>query len=144
MSTPTVTLTVKINTFRPINAPYPVDASMAMTQGDPATFSFDEPTQALTITVPTQELVQIIYQLPDPAYVLLGIAFNPPKQGCVGRAEFPSVSLNRNPTCSQMFVTDTCLEAFNGISFDYVILVQEVISGDIGLIDPEIETEVEE
>jgi hypothetical protein len=143
MSIPTATLTVTIDTFRPISSPYPVLATLALTQGDPQIFTYNDQTETLTITLPTSQTVQLIYQLPDPRYVLLGISFSPVKGGGVGRIEFPSVALNRNPTCSQLFVTDTCLEQYNGISFDYDLLVQEVASGDIGLIDPDIETDIE-
>jgi hypothetical protein len=142
MSIPTTILSVTINTFRPIGCPYPIDATLALTQGDPGIFSFDGKT--LTIKLPSSEQIQITYQLPDPRYVLLGIAFNPPTTGGVGRKEFPLVSLNREAACSQMFVTDMCLEKYNGTSFDYVILVQEVASGNIGLIDPDIETEIQD
>jgi len=44
-------------------------------------------------------------------------------------------------TGSQLTVTDACMNACVGIEYTYVILVQEVASGNIGLIDPGIENE---
>jgi len=141
MSIPTVTLAVTINTFRPIGSVYPIDATFALTAGDPRIFKFDGET--LLITLPTSQPVQIIYQLSDPRYVLLGIAFTPPKSGGVGRVEFPTITLNRNPEWSQMFVVDAAHRKLSGIDYPYVVLVQEVASGAIGLIDPDIETDIE-
>ena len=40
-----------------------------------------------------------------------------------------------------MTVADACLDRYNGVEFTYVILVQEVATGNIGLIDPGIENE---
>jgi hypothetical protein len=141
MSIPTVTLAVTINAFRPIGSVYPIDATLAMTAGDPGIFSFDGET--LIVTLPSSQPVQIIYQLSDPRYVLLGIAFSPPKGG-VGRVEFPTVTLNRNPVWSQMFVVDAAYSQLSGVDYPYVVLVQEVASGAIGLIDPDIETEIQD
>jgi hypothetical protein len=101
--------------------------------------------QSITITVPTDYLgsVQLIYQLPDPKYVLLGAAFRSPNGGA-GRLEFRSAAVSRDPYGSQMVVTDACIAECNGVEFSYVILVQEVSTGNIGLIDPDVETNPEE
>jgi hypothetical protein len=40
-----------------------------------------------------------------------------------------------------MVVTDACMKQCDNVTFSYVILVQEVATANIGLIDPEIETE---
>jgi hypothetical protein len=58
--------------------------------------------------------------------------------------EFRDVQLNRDPFESQMTVTDSCNPIFDGQDFKYVILVQEVKTGNIGLIDPDVETEEDE
>lgn len=113
----------------------------------PATFSGDG--ESIQITVPTgyQGAVQLTYQLPSARYTLVGIAFtqaNPaPNQQLTesfSRIEFPQVIIQRDVTGSQMIVTDECLDQFNNVVFDYVILVQDIETGNIGLIDPEIET----
>ncbi len=140
MSIPTATLSIQVNSFRPLGSVFSINATLSLAQGDPGTFTFDGVT--LTIRVPAGQPVQIVYQLPDPRYVLLGVAFNP-ITGSVGRTEFPTITLNRDPNGSQMFVTDNDLARFDGTNFDYVILAQETLTGNIGLIDPEIETEIE-
>jgi hypothetical protein len=98
--------------------------------------------ETITVTVPNKYVgsVEITYQLPDPRYALLGLAFKGPNGG-VGRVEFRSVSIKRDVYGSQITVTDACVERYNGVEFTYVILVQEVASGNIGLIDPGIENE---
>jgi len=49
------------------------------------------------VTAPNGYLgsVQLTYQLPDPKYVLLGLAFKGPNGG-VGRLEFRGVAINRD------------------------------------------------
>jgi hypothetical protein len=98
--------------------------------------------ETIVVTVPSGYLgsVQLTYQLPDPKYVLLGLAFKGPNGG-VGRLEFRSVAINRDVYGSQLTVTDACVNQCVGIEYTYVILVQEVASGNIGLIDPGIENE---
>ncbi len=98
--------------------------------------------QSIVITVPKGYLgsVQLTYQLPDAKYVLLGVAFRGPNGG-VGRVEFRGVGIERDLYSSQLTVTDSCVNLCNGIDFTYVILVQEVATGSIGLIDPDIENE---
>lgn len=115
----------------------------------PAEFSGDG--ESIKIVVPPgyQGSVQLTYQLPDPRYTLVGIAFTESApapsqtqalQDSISRLEFPQVIIQRDITGSQMIVTDDCLDQLNNVVFDYVILVQHVESGNIGLIDPEIET----
>ena len=140
MSIPTATLQIAISAFRPTGSVFPISATLSLVAGDPGNFSFNG--QTLVITLPSSQNVQLIYQLPDPRYVLLGLAFNP-VQGGVGRVEFPTITLNRNPSCSQMFVTDAALPQLSGVDYSYVILVQEAATGAMGVIDPYIETDIE-
>jgi hypothetical protein len=110
----------------------------------PKTPVFSGDGQSITITVPKgyEGLVQLIYQLPDPRYVMLGAAFQGPNTSA-GELEFRDIDLNRDLTGSQMVVTDSCDPQFDGVEFSYVILIQEVATGNIGLIDPGVETEEE-
>lgn len=123
----------------------PTDTSPPSPQ--PAEFSGDG--QSIQITVPSgyQGSVQLTYQLPDPRYTLIGIAFTqatpaPTQQlkESTSRLEFPQVIVQRDMTGSQMIVTDDCLNQFNQVVFDYVIIVQDIQTGNIGLIDPDVET----
>lgn len=99
--------------------------------------------QSITITVPKgyQGSVLLTYQLPSPEYVLVGVAFKSQAAAGVGQLEFPIVEILRDPTGGQMTVTDSCANHADETKFAYVILVQHVPSANIGLIDPDIETE---
>jgi len=137
-SQPTATITVTIDAFFPIGSIYPINSTLALTAGDPQVFNLSGDT--LTITVPSGTPVIINYVLNDSRYVLLGIAFNPNGAGA-GRKEFPQVALTRTLSNSTMSVTDASLAAFQGVHYTYVILVQEVATGSIGIIDPDIEND---
>lgn len=116
----------------------------------PGNFTVTAPQPAsLLVTVPAAYVgaVQLTFQLPDPNYILLGIAMNPTTSPdgsrSVGRQEFRTVAINRDPSGSQMTVTDACLANFVNLDFTYVILVQRVSDGAIGMIDPDIDNETE-
>jgi hypothetical protein len=85
--------------------------------------------------------VVLNFTLPDARYTLLGLAFLPSADG-VGIDEFPAVSLSRNEGASNLAVTDDYLKADDDILFDFLILVQDVGSGDIGAIDPMIRSRI--
>jgi hypothetical protein len=72
--------------------------------------------------------------------MLLGVAFKSPS-GDVGQMEFRDVSINRDAYGSQMTVTDSCIHECDHVTYSYVILVQETATANIGLIDPDVETE---
>jgi len=149
------TVLLKINSFLPMSGVWgegpsiqayiapPKDISPGPEPASPIfTTKTKKSGQSIVINVPNAYpgRVQLIYQLPDPRYVLLGLAFRGPNGG-VGRVEFRDVALIRDPFGSQMTVTDSCDPNFDNVDFQYVILVQEVATGNIGLIDPDVETE---
>jgi hypothetical protein len=149
MYSATVLLTIR--EFVPMTGVYgqspSIDAVIAPPQNispppQPTTPVFSGDGQSITITVPRNYSgsVELIYQLPDPRYVLLGAAFKAPN-GDVGRQEFRDITVDRDTVNSQMTVTDACDSQFFNVDFSYVILVQEVATGNIGLIDPDVETE---
>jgi hypothetical protein len=107
---------------------------------EPPVFSGDG--ESITITLPKgyKGSVQLIYQLPDPRYMLLGAAFKA-EDSSVGQVEFPTVAISRDPYGSEMMVTNSCAHSSDGKEYHYVILVQEVATANIGLIDPDIETD---
>lgn len=151
----TATTQITINQFVPMNGVIgqspTIDASISPpinTSPQPAgqekpVFTGDG--ESITVTVPQgyTGATQLTYQLFDSRYVLLGLAFLNP-QGGAGRTEFSRLDIDRDTTSSQIIVTDDCVTALAGIEFQYVILVQEVASGFIGLIDPDIENDIEE
>jgi hypothetical protein len=145
----TATVLLEIEKFVPMTGIYGESPSIIakvhepkdITPG-PKTDVFSGDGNSITITVPKdyEGSVQLIYQLPDSKYVLLGAAFKGPNGG-VGREEFRDIELHRDPYGSEMTVTDACMDEANDVTFSYVILVQEVSTANIGLIDPDIETQ---
>ena len=99
--------------------------------------------EEILVSVPQGFLGQVVlnFTLPDPRYTLLGLAFLPSADG-VGIDEFPAVSLSRFEGTSNLAVTDDYLKAYDDIAFDFLILVQDVGSGDIGAIDPMIRSRI--
>ena len=81
--------------------------------------------------------VQLNYKLASTAFTLLGLAFEP-AAGDVGQREFRTVALNRNDLGSVMTVSDMLVPSDASVTFTYGILVQDVATGAIGLIDPQI------
>jgi hypothetical protein len=137
---PTAVIAVTINAFYPIGAIYPISYQLALAGGDPRIFTLQN--GKLTVRVPVGTGVNIEYRLADPRYVLLGVAFNPSGPGVgAGRQEFPTVTLNRDINGSTMTVLDKSLPVFLGVDYNYVILVQQVATGFIGIIDPDLEND---
>ena len=146
----TATVLIAIEEFVPMTGVVGQSPSIAATISPPRDTSaqpapvpvFSGDGESILITVPKGYVgsVQLTYQLPDPRYVLLGVAFKGPNGG-VGRVEFRAIGIERDIYGSQLTVTDACMNVCNGIEFTYVILVQEVATGNIGLIDPDIENE---
>lgn len=99
--------------------------------------------QELHVQVPCgyKDGAMITYQLADSRHVILGIAFAPKDTDGkhVGQQEFPLVSMNRDPFSSEMAVVDMCDDVDGKASaFSYGILIQEVVTGNIGIYDPTI------
>ena len=112
------------------------------TSPDPIPGMFQGNGQNLLITVPGDYSgqVQLNLFLNSPRYLLIGVAFTP-IDGDVGRTEFPVIANNRTPTQSLLTITDTCSPTKNQVNFNYGIVVQQVATGQIGIIDPRVETE---
>jgi hypothetical protein len=149
----TATVQVTINSFAPISKSGPsIDATLSLPTNTSAPGSggskvfpkAQQTPQKITVCPPPTYVgaVQLTFQLADPAYVLVGIAVIPEEsQGSAGRQQFRTVSINRDPSGSQMVVTDACLPLYNNVNFTYVMLVQQISSGLIGKIDPDIDNE---
>lgn len=152
----TATVPIVIKRFVPVDGPEkssvkaklgPPKNTSAPGSGGEKVFSGDG--QQLTVKVPKKYsgAVQVTFQLPDPNYVLVGVAMKPTmtKDGmCVGRQQYRSISINRDLTGSQMVVTDACLPDFINVNFKYVILIECCTgphAGKIGVIDPDWDTE---
>ncbi len=139
---PIGTFTITINKFRPLGGAFPVSAHMVPSPNNPKCITI----HGENITVKCKEPVQLIFQLPNPAlnqgFVLIGVAFaaNSPSV-TVGLHTFPTVLINRLPDNSTLTVTDQPQNLGTPQRYDYVILVQSVATGEIGIIDPDIEND---
>ena len=93
----------------------------------------------IVVTVPeiNPGTVVLNFTLDVPQYTLLGLAFVPSDDG-VGINEFPSISLSRSEGTSLLAITDDYLKSDDDITFDYLILIQDTTTGNIGAIDPRI------
>lgn len=133
--------TITINTFRPMGGVFPISASIVPALENPECVKI----AGKNITVCSKAAVELIFNLPnpppDPGYVLLGVAFAANAGDItVGMHTFPKIVLKRLPTSSSMTVTDQPQE--EGLQhYGYVILVQCIASGEIGMIDPEIKNQ---
>lgn len=98
--------------------------------------------QNLTVVVPDgfTGQVQLNLNLDDPKFILIGVAFTP-SSGRLGRTEFPVIANNRCSHKSLLTITDICDPNESPINFNYGIVVQDVATGAIGIIDPRVETE---
>ncbi len=135
-SAPFVLTNGKIQPTTPQNT---IDATLGFETAYPSFFQGS--TGQLVVVTPPKHYtgpVQLNYLLNDPKYQILGLAFEPVGAGQVGQREFRTVALNRTEISSVMTVTDTLTPADANVTFTYGILVQEVATGYIGLIDPQI------
>lgn len=148
----TATVQLTINQFVPMNGIVKQSPSIGATIAAPVNTSpqpqtqvFSGDGQTITITVPKgyEGKVSLTYQLPDPNYVLLGFAFDAP-DGDPGCLQFPGIEIERDPTGGDATVICSCDPDYNNVDYSYVILVQEVASGNIGLIDPDVEVSIGE
>lgn len=148
----TATVQLTINQFVPMNGivkeSASIDATIAApvnTSPQPQTAVFSGDGQSIVITVPKcyEGKVGLTYQLPDPKYVLIGFAFDDPDDSA-GCQLFPGVEIERDPTGGDATVICSCDPDYYNIDYSYVILIQEVASGNIGLIDPDVEVSIEE
>jgi len=148
----TATVQITINQFVPMNGLIQespsIDATLAApvnTSPQPQTPVFSGTGEQIVITVPTgyEGKVSITYQLPTSDYVLLGFSFVNPNGGA-GRLQFPGVEIERDPTGGDATVICSCAPDCYNVNYSYVILIQEVATGNIGLIDPMVVVEIGE
>ncbi len=134
----TATFNITIHAFRPLGGVFPISASMDPAPDNPPSITISEK----NITVKGKAPAQLIFNLqnppPGPGYVLLGVAFAANQAGTtVGMHTFPTILINRQPTSSSMTVTDQP-QPVGKQQYDYVIMVQSIATGEIGIIDPSI------
>jgi len=140
---------ITINEFTPTNGVIGSGSSITATLSDPLNISpdpvpgmFGGTGQNLVVTVPPTYggEVKLNLLLNDPLYILIGVAFTL-SDGRLGRTEFPVIANNRSSGQSLLTITDSCDATESQINFNYGIVVQQVSTGQVGIIDPRIETD---
>lgn len=134
---PNATVNVAIQQFRPLGGIFPITATFAL---DPSTPQPLFELRGKSIIVHTMAPTSITFQLNDPNYVLLGVAFEADGTATPssGRGQFPQITIQRSPGGSSLQVQD---QGTTQNPYSYLLLVQQVATGEIGLIDPSIENE---
>jgi hypothetical protein len=129
---------VTITQFRPLGGVFPISAVFATPNPTPGVV-----VSSGNILVKTDRPTNLVFQIGDPAFVFIGAAFDTKAPDTdVGTTEFPLVTINRSssgnlpPNC--LSVTDANLQQNYDKSYSYVLLVQNTVTGEIGIIDPNI------
>lgn len=149
---------ITINTFKPMNGNIAADTRgtdvidaafgpLSSTSDDGFQISMGGPDgKSIIITRmenATGTLVKLNYQLQSTAYVLNGVAFLPIDNSNHTRDVFPQFHLNRTSSDSSICVDDNFDSANKASLFTYVILVEEIATERIGIIDPAVTNEME-
>jgi len=133
---PVAKFTITINKFRPLGVAFPISASVVPSPENPPFITIHDK----NITVKGNVPVKLIFQLPNPqrdqGFVLLGVAFAANSSSItVGLHTFPTIIIDRFPDRSEMTIANHPQDV--GVQrYDYVILVQSVATGELGIIDP--------
>lgn len=145
---PTDSVTINIEKFRPLGGVFPISATMVLTPGVTQDFPITIDGTNITVEPPAGVPVQLEFRLLDPNHILLGVAFATDSTiAPAGQTTFPDIDIQRMvspegvPAGSRMIVIDNPQGTTPQI-FNYVILVQSVTSGEIGIIDPRIVNDV--
>jgi hypothetical protein len=133
---PTAIITIALQQFRALGGIFPITASFSLDPSSAPLFSLN----GKSIVVHTFGPTALTFQLPDPGYVLLGVAFEADgtSRPSSGRTQFPLVKIQRSVAGSSLTVED---EGGTAAPFSYLLLVQATATGEIGVIDPSIENE---
>lgn len=114
---------------------------------------------AITIAVskraPSDTEIWLRFRIPPPANgtdeapcILLGMAFNRLafEKGDVGQDEFPEIRIGvvqaGGVSVREMQIQDAHLQENMGVNYSYSIFIQNTDTGEVGVIDPPIDTEV--
>ena len=127
------TVSVNITQFRPLGSVFPVSATFGIAAGSPGVTL----TPGNSIVVAGSQPATLVFQLATPGFVFVGATFDSPAAGTdVGSTEFPSVTIDRTRQGNTLTVTDANTTQDAGKGYSYVLLVQNTVTGEIGIIDP--------
>ena len=91
------------------------------------------------------EPMKLKFYLTNRKYLLQGIAFSNRDQGAgnnLGQAAFTTIEIGPEPGTNERVLTVTNARGVGKKqSYDYLILIQQVSDGAVGIIDPEMENE---
>lgn len=142
---PTAEFSIAITKFRPLGGVFPISARLEITPGTTPEFPVTVDGTNITIEPPAGVPVELIFHLAQPDYILLGVAFSANAVGSVGQVTFPDINIRHLVNdagvpcgCRMTVVDNSRLTPGGQQSFNYIVLVQEAISGEIGIIDPRI------
>jgi len=140
----TDSLTISIETFRPLGGVFPITATFIPSPGVVQEYPISVDGTNITVSPPPGAPVQLEFRLFDPNHILLGVAFATDSAVApAGQSTFPEIEIKRMispegiPGGSRMIITDDP-QGVRPQIFNYVILVQSVRTAEIGIIDPRI------
>jgi hypothetical protein len=132
-----VNLTVNITQFRVLGGVFPISATYTATSSSPNVRVING-----NIIVKGRDPASFVFQLPQPGYVFVGATFVAPgTAGDVGVTEFPMIVIDRTSKGNSLTITDANVAQNVDKVFSYILLVQNTLTGEIGLIDPAIVSE---
>ena len=130
--------TITINTFRPLGGVFPISASIVPAPDNPKCITIEGKNIRVCSKAPVQLAFDLTNPPTGPGHVLLGVAFAANQSDLtVGMHTFPNILICREPNGSCMTVTDQPQDVGKQ-HYGYVILVQSIATGEIGMIDPDI------
>lgn len=131
------TLSVNIQQFRPLGGVFPISALFSIVTASPGV-----QVQGGNIVITSNQPATLVFQLVTPGFVFVGATFDSSNAGTdVGSTEFPSIRIDRTSAGNSLTVTDSNIAQDVNKAYDYVLLVQNSATGEIGIIDPAIITE---
>lgn len=139
-------LDLTIHRFRPLGGVVPISASLKLVSGDRKVFRTDG--KSITIYLwkgDAGDTIELNFRFRQRRYIPLGIAFSSVSGEYYGQLEFNRIEIEtvthpRLPRLGfrQLRVRDLHDPRRNRVQYDYVILVQDTQTGEVGLIDPDI------